>query len=454
MHSPTNSLRFSVWQNLIGKELRELIASRSFWLMLLVVSALVGQAFITSVNLYAEASGAGGNPAALSQGLSPLEGIAVPTFGAYDLASLLLFPFVVIRLFAIEKESGALLLMLQAPVSFLANVVAKGIALFIAWVVALLPGLTALAMWKLMNGHLYTPEIVTLLLGYLLRGIVTIGIGAVAAALSASASSAAIIALTFTLATWVLDYIAAARGGIISVVANYTPWAALRVFERGELSASVIAVLLTSSVGALLFVSQWLRVGVALASRLRFGALCALATVIVGSAAATLSASKDTSENRRNSFPAADEAALADIAQPLVITVYLAAEDPRLVDLDRGVLAKLRRTMKHVSIVYAAKGRTGLFEQAGDHYGEVWYALGDKRVMSRSATEEIVLETIFDLAGKKLPALIESVPYPGYPLDAKPVAAPWVFFGAWPLLICSLWFVLRRHNTSRLQQGD
>ncbi|MEP6763781.1 MAG: hypothetical protein ABJB66_05680 [Gemmatimonadaceae bacterium] len=454
MRSPTKAARFSVWRNLIGKELRELVASRSFWLLLLVVSALVGQAFITSVNLYAEASGSGGNPAALSQGLSPLEGIAVPTFGAYDLASLLLFPFVVIRLFSSEKESGALLLMLQAPVSYLVNIFAKAIALFTAWVVALLPGLTALALWKVMNGHLYTPEIVTLLLGYLLRGIITIGIGSVAAALSASASSAAIIALTFTLATWVLDYIAAARGGIIAVVANYTPWAALRVFERGELSVSVMVVLFTSSVGALLFVSQWMRVGVALASRMRIGALCVFATVIVCAAGATLSVSDDTSENRRNSFSEADEAALASIEQPLVITVYLAAEDPRLVDLDRGVLSKLRRTMKHVSIVYAAKGRTGLFEHAGDHYGEVWYALGDKRVMSRSATEEIVLESIYELAEKKPPTLAESVPYPGYPLDARPIAAPWVFFGAWPLLICSLWFVLRRHDTSRLQQGD
>src|SRR5439155_4956909 len=114
---------------LIEKELREITASRSYWLLLLVVGALVGHAFITSVDLFAEASGIGGGPSALSQGLSPLEGIVVPTLGAYDIAATLLFPFVVIRLFATEKQTGELALTLQAPVPFATSDVAKTIAL-------------------------------------------------------------------------------------------------------------------------------------------------------------------------------------------------------------------------------------------------------------------------------------------------------------------------------------
>src|SRR3982751_1071830 len=94
---------------------------------------LVGHAFITSVDLYAEASGIGGGPAALAQGLSPLEGIVVPMLGVYDLAATLLFPFVVIRLVAADKESGALTLMLQSPPSFRTSIIAKGLALAVAW---------------------------------------------------------------------------------------------------------------------------------------------------------------------------------------------------------------------------------------------------------------------------------------------------------------------------------
>ncbi|HEY9229458.1 MAG TPA: hypothetical protein VIP11_22605, partial [Gemmatimonadaceae bacterium] len=139
---------------LLAKELRALVASKSFWLFLLVTGVLVGQAFTTSVNLYAEASGIGGGPAALAQGLNPLEGIVVPTFGAYDIVATLLFPFVVIRLFAGEKQSGELALSLQAPAPFSAVVMAKAAALLVAWIVSGAAGALALVIWHLIGGHL------------------------------------------------------------------------------------------------------------------------------------------------------------------------------------------------------------------------------------------------------------------------------------------------------------
>src|SRR5262245_40392035 len=86
-----------VFRWLVEKELRELAASKSWWLLLVVIGALVGHAFINATTVYAEASGIGGGPSALAQGLNPLEGIVVPTLGAYDIAATLLFPFVVIR---------------------------------------------------------------------------------------------------------------------------------------------------------------------------------------------------------------------------------------------------------------------------------------------------------------------------------------------------------------------
>ena len=67
---------------------------------------LVGHAFATAVESYAEMSGAGGGPAALAQGLSPLDGLIVPTFGAYDLIATFLLPFVAIRLVATEIRPG------------------------------------------------------------------------------------------------------------------------------------------------------------------------------------------------------------------------------------------------------------------------------------------------------------------------------------------------------------
>src|SRR5678815_2095804 len=100
-------LRSPSFRQFLSKEWRELLASRAYWLLLLFIGPLVGQAFITAIRLYAEASGSGTGPAALPQGLTPLDGILVPTLGAYDLAATFLLSFVAIRLISAEKQSGA-----------------------------------------------------------------------------------------------------------------------------------------------------------------------------------------------------------------------------------------------------------------------------------------------------------------------------------------------------------
>src|ERR1700730_7622613 len=133
---------------LLAKEWHGLLASRAYWLLLFAIGPLVGQRFISAVDLYAEVSGAG-RSGALSQGLTPLDGILVPTFGAYDLAVTLLFPFVAIRLISEEKASGAWKLMLQSPASLAAMLAAKGVALLAGWLIAWTPGLLALILWKL-----------------------------------------------------------------------------------------------------------------------------------------------------------------------------------------------------------------------------------------------------------------------------------------------------------------
>ena len=434
---------------LLEKELRELAASRSYWLLLLVVGALVGHQFMTATSIYAEASGAGGGPAALSQGLSPLEGIVVPTFGAYDIAATLLFPFVVIRLIANEKQTGTLALTLQSPLPFSATMTAKLVALLAAWLVAGLAGAVALLAWRGAGGHLYGPETVTVLLGHLLRGLLTIGVGAAAAALATSAASAAIVALTVTLGTWALDYVAAARGGVIASVAAYTPSAALRVFEHGELRVATVLILATLGIGGIVAATVWLREGEPVSRRVRDVLIVLVTVVALCTVFARVRQSRDVSEDRRNSFPRGDEVALRSIDTPLHVTVYLAAEDPRLADLERGVLAKLRRTMREVDVTYAARGRSGLFERPDQHYGEIWYQLGDRREMTRSTTDEIVLETIYRLAGRAAPPADTAPPYPGYPLAAGMRAAPWIFFVAWPLCVILAWWVGRRRPVSR-----
>ena len=92
-----------------------MIAGRALWTMLLILCPFIGYSFFQAVALYGEASAAARDAPALASGLSPLDGVLVPTFGAFYLAVTLLFPFVAIRALGREKETGSLRLLVQLP---------------------------------------------------------------------------------------------------------------------------------------------------------------------------------------------------------------------------------------------------------------------------------------------------------------------------------------------------
>lgn len=404
---------------LLRKDLGELFASRAFWLTLIAIGPLVGQAFIQAVESYAEVS-----KGALPQGLSPLDGIVVPSLGAYELAMMLLFPFVAIRMISAERTTGALKLILQWPVSTAAHVLSKLTALVIAWLLSLSAFAIAMMMWLGYGGHLNGAEVANVLFGYTLRFVFTAAISMCAAALVPGAANAAVVVLAFTIGTWALDFTATGRGGVWQTLASYTPAAALRTFERGLLRADVVAVLLILTIVALFIAARFLNIG---------SIVAAIAAVLLGvgaiAAASRVNVSADLSEDRRNSFSKADERALQSINEPLAITVWLSAEDPRMNDFERNVLVKLRRTMR-VNVSYPLEGRSGLF----DRYGEIEYRMGGRTAMSKSTTEEIVLETIYGLARVPVPPHSESA-YTGYPLAAQPKGAAVVFYVIWPVVI-------------------
>jgi ABC-2 type transport system permease protein len=439
-------LRSPDFRELLAKEWRELFASRSYWLLLLLIGPLVGHAFITAINLYAEASGSGGGPAALAQGLTPLDGILAPTFGAYDLAATFFLPFVAIRLISAEKQSGALKLLLQLPGRLGAKLSAKGLVLMVGWLVSCVPAIVAVVLWKSYGGHLYAPETLNLFLGYFLRSMLSVGIAVGAAALTESSASAAIVTLGFTVGSWALDFVAAGRGGWLQQLANYTPTAALRFFEQGLLRLSTTIVMLVLIVSAFALASIWLHTGRTLRQHLlRTLALLAVVAAVI-SGAAGLRRSWDLSENRRNSFPSADETALRQIQEPLHITVVLSPEDPRLTDFEQNVLRKLRRNLSRLKVDYAAGSQTGLFEGSDDHYGEIWYEMRGEKIMERSTIEQVVLEQVYKLAGINPPAAIEDNDFPGYPLVARPKWASWIFYGIWPLATLLAWWLIRRER--------
>ena len=77
---------------------------------------------------------------------------------------------------------------------------------------------------------------------------------------------------------------------------------------------------------------------------------------------------------------------------------------------------------------FASATSIGLFEQTTEHYGEIWYQLNGRKVMSRTTTVEGALEAIYALAGLTGPEESESV-FRGHPLAAPPKGAAAIFYG-------------------------
>lgn len=437
---------------LLRKEIRELASSRAMLLVAAAIGPLVAQAYHTAVSAFAEASGAAGGAAALSQGLSPLDGIVSPTFGAYAIAATLLFPFVAIRVVSAEKESGAHLLALQAAQNAGTIVITKFIALLGAWLLLWIPGLLALCFWSAAGGHLNAAETAGVLCGHLLRGAFISALGIACAAATESGASAAVLALAVTISGWAIDFTAIVRGGWVAELARFTPDAALRAFERGQMDASLVAVAVLTVTMLLAAAELWLDPARPRNVRTRRLGMLLVFFAIGAPAAGRFRQSWDVSEDRRNSFSGADARALRAVTQPLRVEVHLGPADPRLADLERDVFSKLRRTMQDVTIVYAAQTSTGLFEGAGSGYGEIWYALGGQRAMSRSSVPAIVLETIFGLAhvAAPPPSIGE---YPGYP--ARSNVAGWqmiILLAVWPLVVGGVYLSRRRRVPSQLLQ--
>ena len=423
------------------------MSSRSWWVMLALIGPLVGVSFISAVRSYAEASGQRGTVAGLADALFPLDGVVAPTFSAYEIAASFLLPFVAIRAVAGDRTSGALKLELQQGMTPLSMIGAKALVLGAGWLLAGVPIVLAGLLWASYGGSLYAPEIGSLALGHVLNAGIVIALAVAAAALAEHPSTAAILVLAFTVGTWVVSFVGAFQGGIWEEISRYTPSEMLQAFRHGLVRLDLVLAALVLIAAALALAAAWTRLGMPTRRKAAESAVVLGVAAALAIAAAFARPSWDVSENERNSFAESDAAILSRITAPLRIEAHFAPEDPRRFDLEKQTLSKLRRTMPNVTVEYVSGSATGLFEQASEHYGEIWYDLAGKRVVGRAATTDGVLDAIYELAGVQPPQEGEAG-HRGHPLAAQPTGAIPVFYVAWPLAVFGLGLFLQRRRLS------
>ena len=417
---------------LLLKECRELAVSRAWWLLLLLMGPLAGVSFISAVRSYAEVSGLNGTAAGVGEALAPLVGVWAPTFSACELAAVFLLPFVAIRIVGGDRQSGALKLEMQRGLPPLARMTAKGCVALLGWMIAMLPPLSAILLWKIYGGTLHAPELITLVAGHVLNAGLTIALGAAASSVAEHPSTAAILTLGVTVGTWIVNFFAAVQGGFWERVAVYTPAAMVSDFQHGLVRLDTVFIGLALTMAGLGVAAIWQALGKSEARRAAESlALMAVASLVLF-ACTFVRASWDTSENRANSFPLADEVALRSIHEPLRIEVHLAPEDPRRVDLEHRALSKLKRVVRHLDIEYISSTSIGLFEQTREGYGEIRYSIGNRQAVSRVTTAEGVLENVYEVAQVEPPKDVDETIFRGHPLASPATGASAIFYFVWP----------------------
>jgi hypothetical protein len=415
------------------QEMRGLLVSPALWIMLIIVSLLVGYSFFQAVDLFSQASRTALSFPEMAGGMNPLEGIFVPTFGAYYLSQTLLLPFVAIRLIGLDKQSGALKLLLQLPLSPLSLCALKITAMGLVWLISLIPAASALIVWHNLGGHIYPPEAAILLAGHGLYALTVISIAMFAATISDSLPTAAMFCLAVTLGSWVLDFATGGQSGFLGTLGSLSLTGMLRQFENGLLSTAYVVSFLSLALLFFLLTAIWLHPGRHLFAKLAKSLVSIAFLCIVVSSTVLAPQYMDVTENLRHSFNPADSGALQKLSEPLTITIHLNPQDSRLLDLEQDVLAKLRRSVPKLNVQYAQIKSTGLFSASeSDNYGLIQFEYSGQRDESYSNSENEILPIIYNLAGLRV--VPDPVPtYRGHPLIAEATGSRWWFYVFLPL---------------------
>src|SRR5947199_3024123 len=147
----------------------------------------------------------------------------------------------------------------------------------------------------MLGGHLSAPETLNLLLGHLLYGLLVGAIALFAASVSESAATAAIIALAFTIGSWVLDFTVAGHPGLLEWIARLSLTQVLRPFEEGLLSVGLVVGVGAAIAGFAALATVWLPPGRPIRRKLVLSTLCILASAAALGAASLVRSSVDVS---------------------------------------------------------------------------------------------------------------------------------------------------------------
>jgi ABC-2 type transport system permease protein len=207
-----------VWP-IYKKEMRLYFTSPIAWVILTIFLLIAGYFFYAIFAFYTLASMQAAMNPALARDLNVTESVLRPLFSNVSVILLLLMPLVTMRLFAEERRSGTIELLLTYPVRDGAVLVGKYLAALTMYAVMLALTLTYPAMVMSFTRLEWGP-LVTGYLGLVLLGATFLAVGVFASSLTENQIVAAIITFGVLLIFWVIgwsaDYVGGPWGRVLS----------------------------------------------------------------------------------------------------------------------------------------------------------------------------------------------------------------------------------------------
>ncbi len=429
---------------LLKKEIKDIFFSKTAVLFFILTSFVIGNSFVMAVDLYSKASKTAiGNPLYAS-GFEPTPGIFIPTFGGLFLLFSLFLPFVTIPLISNERKNGTLSVLTQLPFRFGTILITKTIAsvMFVFFVLSLT--IPSFVVWKFYGGHIAYGESFTLLLGYLLYGLVIVAISFCFATLFENTANAAILTIAMVVFSWVVDFAKSANTSAIALfLSEYTFTKTLKSFESGILSLRSSLFFIFVSIFFLGLGYIFLRFD--LKHKWKYLFIIFAASVIPFLYFPKIVFNIDVTESHRNSFSPAVVKGLKQIP-PLVIKVYLTPNDSRFKDYEHDFLKKLRLVKTDIKLEMVND------DTLNKNYGLFQYSLNGKIGSTYSNSEEEIFPIIFGLSGINIPNSKGNM-FKGYPLvvDRKKLfTAHYLYYLIIPLIFILI-TVVRNFNLRRLK---
>ena len=237
-------------------------------------------------------------------------------------------------------------------------------------------------------------------------------------------STAAILTLSVTVGTWIVNFFGAVQGGWWERAAGYTPAAMVAEFQHGLVRLDTVLIALVLILTGLALAAIWMRLGIAVQPpgvRIDRHRPARGGRDFRVHVSATRVGTRRRAEATRSPRPTNRRSGRS--------TRRCASRRIWRRRIRGGSIWSITRfrscgaSCRSCRCEYVSATSIGLFEQTSAGYGEIWYELGGRRTMSRVTTAEGVLEAIYSLAGVTPPQETDEAIFRGHPLAVPPTGA-------------------------------